>query len=259
MPAKKSTDKGPLQRTAPRDIKPPYSCDDPPKPPLGLEEVLRLIKKRGDFAYFFRTLLCTANRGGPGSQEAQECLQKWYKPVEWELLELCFSPTRAARLPCTDQNLLIEVAAYYFGGPGKLRFSFGPRPERRKSKKKGTRWHKIGEPPETQIRCGALTRSESAQLLKNTSWFESRHESWRPILSRIYPAACRKPGVTVHRRPQQTCGTCGPGSAFRAAVALSRAEATTLRRYLVILQIAAEGRSHGRLEASPLRDTAHRK
>lgn len=137
MPAKKVSQQGPQRTSPPRDLKPPYSCDNAPVPPLGLEEVLRLIKKRWQFAYFIRNLLCTATSEGPGAQEAQACLEKWYKPVTWELEELCFPSPRAKMLACTDQNLLIQVAAYTYGGPvGKLRFSFGPRPAQPRAKKK---------------------------------------------------------------------------------------------------------------------------
>lgn len=139
MPAKKNSSRKGAQGTTPsRDFKPPYSCDDPPKPELGLQEIIRLIRKRWQFAYFIRDLLCTANSGGEGAKEAEECLKKWFKPVPWELTELCFPEARARTFACTEQNLLLEVIAYNYGGPirGKLRFDLGPRPARPRSLKK---------------------------------------------------------------------------------------------------------------------------
>lgn len=117
MPAK--------QRRKPRDIKPPYSCDKPPSPPLSLEEVLWLMKRRPLFAYFIRQLLCTANSGDEGAKAALDCLAKWYQPVAWELIELCYPRDKATRFGCTDRNKLIEVNAYIFGGPARANFLRG--------------------------------------------------------------------------------------------------------------------------------------
>ncbi len=120
MAAKKTTRvKGKTSRkTKPRrKSSSKFPCPNPGSA-LGLEAIIRRMKKYPAFARFIRDLLCDSHSDDEAAAEAAlKCLASYYKPTTSELTALCIPKEyHVAYFRCTDPaaNLLIAVPAVLF-------------------------------------------------------------------------------------------------------------------------------------------------
>jgi hypothetical protein len=92
-----------------------FPCPNPGKQ-LGLEAIIRRMKRDPEFADFIRDLLCASHKGTEAeAKAAQKCLDSYYKPTGDELTTLCI-PKEYLAMKCTvhPTNLLIAVPAEFF-------------------------------------------------------------------------------------------------------------------------------------------------
>ncbi len=89
---------------------------------LGVEALIRRMRKDRAFAQFIHELLCDSySEDKETAEAAQNCLDSYYQPTGDELTTICFPKKYQEALDkCTvhPKNLLIAVPAVYFAPKG---------------------------------------------------------------------------------------------------------------------------------------------
>src|SRR5260370_39241077 len=91
-----------------------YSCDNPPRTPMGVADTVRLLLEDPAFARFLSHQLFLFHKGDAA---AQKCVESYYSgPTEIELDEMGVPKKERHRcMLCTDHLHFIDGAAFYAG------------------------------------------------------------------------------------------------------------------------------------------------